>query len=368
MIRISEMVLAGHPDKFCDQIADAVIAEAMKVDRDAYGQVEVSTWSDEVWLSGGICTRRPMQKTIKDIVFETGRIIGYTEDNCIDAENYKVTDTVCRLVDEPRIWTDKVNDQSVIIGWAGYDAGIRYLPPEHFLAHLLREALTQSCLGGCLGGQGPDGKLMVRMKEQSSGWEVEHILVTLQQKESSAFVDVCAAVEKTVAEAYEKLRNANRRWATPWKDIQLMINPNGPLINGGSDGDNGQTGRKLVMDYYGPRVPIGGGALSGKHLSHIDRIGAYAARDAAVRAVQSGARECLVRVVYAPNIMGPLDVSYEMVGRGHREPKSFFEHSGMIAHYTGVAITRDMARGRHFFDEKLIWNGALLEHGHQKCA
>ena len=43
-----------------------------------------------------------------------------------------------------------------------------------------------------------------------------------------------------------------------------MLNPNGPLLNGGSDGDNGQTGRKLVMDYYGPRVPIGGGALYGK--------------------------------------------------------------------------------------------------------
>ena len=50
------------------------------------------------------------------------------------------------------------------------------------------------------------------------------------------------------------------------------VNPNGPLVEAGSDGDNGQTGRKLVMDFYGPRVPIGGGALSGKHLTHIDRI------------------------------------------------------------------------------------------------
>ena len=66
-----------------------------------------------------------------------------------------------------------------------------------------------------------------------------------------------------------------------------MVNPNGPLVEAGSDGDNGQTGRKLVMDFYGPRVPIGGGALSGKHLTHIDRIGAYAAREAAVRAVRS---------------------------------------------------------------------------------
>ncbi|ACG75167.1 S-adenosylmethionine synthetase-like protein [Anaeromyxobacter sp. K] len=50
-----------------------------------------------------------------------------------------------------------------------------------------------------------------------------------------------------------------------------MVNPNGRLLNGGNDGDNGQTGRKLVMDYYGPHVTIGGGALCGKHLTHIDR-------------------------------------------------------------------------------------------------
>jgi len=356
MIRISEMVLAGHPDKFCDQVADAVIAEAMKIDADAYGQVEVSAWSDQIWLSGGICTRRPMEKSMQDIVIETGHAIGYTRDNHIDACNYKLTDTVCRLEGEPRTWSAKVNDQSVIIGWAGYDERTRYLPPEHFAAHVFREALTSSCLSGSLAGQGPDGKLMVRMKEEASGWQIEHILVTLQQRESTPFADVCTGVEATLSEAYDKLRQTDRRWVSPWDDIQLMINPNGPLINGGSDGDNGQTGRKLVVDYYGPRIPIGGGALSGKHLSHIDRIGAYTARDAAVRAVQSGAGECLVRVVYAPNIRQPIDVLYEMTGRGDRQDKAFFEHPRMVDRYAGSVITRDLARGRHFFDEGLLWN------------
>jgi S-adenosylmethionine synthetase len=80
-----------------------------------------------------------------------------------------------------------------------------------------------------------------------------------------------------------------------------MLNPNGPLLNGGSDGDNGQTGRKLVMDYYGPRVPIGGGALSGKDPTHIDRVGARRTREIALREVTQGAvGECLVRLTYAP--------------------------------------------------------------------
>ena len=68
----------------------------------------------------------------------------------------------------------------------------------------------------------------------------------------------------------------------PAEEIDVLVNPNGPLLNGGSQGDNGQTGRKLVMVYYGPRVPIGGGALSGKDLSHIDRAAASSARQAAL--------------------------------------------------------------------------------------
>ena len=124
----------------------------------------------------------------------------------------------------------------------------------------------------------------------------------------------------------------------------------------GSDGDNGQTGRKLVMDFYGPRVPIGGGALSGKHLTHIDRIGAYAAREAAVRAVQSGADECLVRLAYTPNHAEPLDIFHEMIGRGERQQREFFSHPEMASRYPADAICSTLAQGRHFFDETLMWN------------
>jgi hypothetical protein len=103
-------------------------------------------------------------------------------------------------------------------------------------------------------------------------------------------------------------------------------------------------------------VPIGGGALSGKHLSHIDRIGAYAARDAAVRAVQSGAKEGLVRIAYAPNRDQPLDIDYAMEGRGERQPAAFFTHPEMVDRYPAKLITTDRARGLHFFDRRLPWN------------
>lgn len=356
MIRISEMVLPGHPDKFCDQVADAVIAACVKIDDDAYGQIEVSAWSDRVWLSGGICTRQPLGRPLRDIVVETGRAIGYTAGNYIDAEKYRIEDTVCQIVGNPLEWSEKVNDQSVVIGWAGYNEKTSYLPPEHYLAHILREAITDSCRAGRLRGQGPDGKLMVRMREDAGGWLLEHVLVTLQQRQDMEFMALNEALIHDLKDCYETLQVNDGRWRAKWRDVELLINPNGPLLNGGSDGDNGQTGRKLVMDFYGPRIMIGGGALSGKHLSHIDRIGAYAARHAAVIAAVSGARECLVRLAYAPNRPEPLDVTIEPQGRCVPPKKAFFHHKAMIERYSTKLITADMGQGSHFFDRRLPWN------------
>jgi S-adenosylmethionine synthetase len=149
-------------------------------------------------------------------------------------------------------------------------------------------------------------------------------------------MDVCEAVIATLAAAYASLQRDDPRWIGAWRDIEVLINPNGPMVEAGSDGDNGQTGRKLVMDFYGPRVPIGGGALFGKHYTHIDRLGAMLARRAAIDAVKSGARECLIRVCYAPNHPRPIAIDYEMDGSGDRKSAEFFDHAGAIANAGGT--------------------------------
>jgi S-adenosylmethionine synthetase len=333
MIRICEMVLPGHPDKFCDDVADAIVAECLRVDPYAYCQVEVGVWSDQVWLSGGTFTQTPLPRPLAELVVEVGLATGYRPGNHIDATRYKVSDTVCQLVGDPTRWTHHVNDQSIVIGWAGYDERTRWMPPEHFLAQALRRGLYESCRYGLLHGCGPDGKLMVRLREEGARWTVEHLLVSLQQPREAEFTAVCEQVAAALRSVYEHCRRDDRRWLADWDAIELLLNPNGPFIEGGSDGDNGQTGRKLVMDFYGPRVPIGGGALAGKHPTHIDRIAAFAARDAAVHAVRTGAQDCLVRLAYGPNVAGPLDIAYEMTGRGHRMHASFFDHGSMRKRY-----------------------------------
>jgi S-adenosylmethionine synthetase len=316
----------------------------------------MSVWSDQVFLTGGIVTRTPLRETLPDIVRRVGRQVGYAAGTTLDAARYVVHDTVCQSVDDPRVWTDRVNDQCITVGWAGYDAKTCWLPPEHFLAQTLGGALAHACRIGPLSGEGPDGKLLVRLREQPGAWEVEHVLVTMQQREETAFVDLVDGVVDVLGYTYAEMRRHDRRWTVRPDDIEVLANPNGPLVNGGSEGDNGQTSRKLVIDYYGPRVAIGGGALAGKDFSHIDRAAAYGAREAAVRAVATGARECRIVLAYAPNLDAPLEVTWEMDGRGDRCQDAWFAHSALRERYTADLWSPGLSRGRHFADVTAPWN------------
>ena len=101
MIHCAEAVLPGHPDKFCDRIADAIVAEALAADPLAFAQIEVGVWADEAWLSGNIVTRKPLKRSPAEILVQTGLAIGLTSDNRVNAARYRITDTVCRNIDDP---------------------------------------------------------------------------------------------------------------------------------------------------------------------------------------------------------------------------------------------------------------------------
>ena len=356
MIRIAEGVLPGHPDKFCDQIADAIVCEAMMADPEAFAQIEVGVWSDQVWLSGNIVSRQPLSRSPAELVVEVGLSLGFDEQNWINSRQYNITDTLCRNLDDPTEGRMICDDQSIVIGYAGYDSKTRYLPPEQFLVHALCNALWKSCREGQMRGCGPDGKVLVIIREEATFWHLEKILVTFQHPQAMGLLDVTGGVQSVLKKAYVELSAQDSRWRSHWSAVDVIVNPNGPYFRGGSDGDNGQTGRKLVMDFYGPRIPIGGGALSGKHPAHIDRLAAYAARQAAIHAVRTGAKECFLRLVYAPNANQPLDVNWEMEGRGERQIKSSFDFDAMLDRVDPHAITSELGKGTHFWDMNFPWN------------
>ena len=346
MIRCAEAVLPGHPDKLCDQMADAVIAEALAADPMAVAQVEAGIWGSKVWLSGHALSRRPLARPPAEVVTGVARELGLA---------LEVTDTISVSLGDPREARANLDDQSIVIGYAGYDAATRFLPPEQFLVHWLGEALWQGCRSRSIPG-GPDGKLLLIMREEGTLWIVEKIVVTLQHAAGVEVADLTYAVEAVLADTYRTLRRADRRWAARWEEVDLLVNPNGPHLLGGSDGDNGQTGRKLVMDFYGPRIPLGGGALSGKHPGQIDRMGSYAARAAAVAAVRGGAQQCLLQLVYAPNRDAPLEIVWDLDGRGPRRPDESFCFSAMLERVRLSTITAGIGMGTHFWDPSLLWN------------
>jgi len=315
MIRVSEAVLPGHPDKLCDHVAESIVQAALGVDAEAYAQIEAGIWCDQLWLSGGYAARGAaldVEKIATDALDSVARAVN--PDTPVKA--WQITNAVCRYDVDPVRWSRHVNDQAIVVGWAGYDDKVRYLPPEHFLALEFRDALWDACCGGALARCGPDGKLIVRLREDDDGFALEHVLVTLEHPEALSVFELAEKVNAVLSRRYERLRRADVRWVPPWREVEVLVNPNGPLSDAGSQKDNGQTGRKLVMDYYGPRVPLGGGAIYGKHPTHVDRFGARVAREMAVDAVKRGARECLVRAVYAPNVAEPLDVQMEATGGG----------------------------------------------------
>lgn len=357
MKRYAETVLNGHPDKFCDLLADRIVKKACGIDSLAYAQIEVAVWLDILFIDGGIAARTYPDISLRECVRETGREAGYLPGNHIDVERYRILDHVCRLKEDPRSWNNYSNDQSIIIGYAGYDAKTRFLPPEHFLAWYFREAVIRALREGALKGQGPDGKVLVVMNEEGAAWKLRQLLLTIQQDEEDEFTAVVRRAETVLRTAYEKLQKDDTRWCEPWEKIRVLINPNGPLVNAGSDGDNGQTGRKLVMDFYGPRIPVGGGALYGKNLAHIDRLGATQARRFALDMLQNGAKDALIRICYAPGMDDPLSVDIASDKKPHANPKAFFRFSSMRKRIDLRDLDYDAYGLGSFYNGELGFNG-----------
>lgn len=356
MKRYSEVVLNGHPDKFSDLLADRLIRAIYAQEPVAYAQIEVSVWSDLIFLTGAVASHQKINLDVQAIIHALGLEIGYTPSNHIDVMQYRIMNHICFAQHDPGDWTKFVNDQSIVVGYAGYDSKTHYLPPEHYLCWYLREQVIDAMNNGLLHGHGPDGKLLITLTETLNGWQIDQILLTLQHSKSVPFVDFTEMACETLKKAYAALQENDARWLGAWKDIRVFINPNGPLLIAGSDGDNGQTGRKLVMDYYGPRIPIGGGALYGKDLTHIDRLGATMARLFALHELNMGAKEVMVRVCYAPGKDDPLSIDIQSDKSPTQNAREFFRYSSMRSRLRIEDIHYELNQLGSFYNPAMTFN------------
>ena len=267
----------GHPDKLCDQISDAILDAYLAQDPNARVAVEAVGGHGKVFVVGEVTSDAEV-----DVEAIVKRIAGDIE---TEVRLVQQSPEIAQGVD-----TGGAGDQGIMIGYACSET------PEL----LPLEAVLARCLNQILYAQWPhDGKTQVTLLDG----EITSVVASFQHAKNS---ELRAAVEKWLAE--EPLAKSS-------EGVVIHVNPAGDWEVGGFDADTGLTGRKLIVDNYGPRVPIGGGAFSGKDPSKVDRSAAYAARKIAIDYLRArDAKEVLVRLAYAIGYDQPLEASVTVDG------------------------------------------------------
>ena len=310
----AESVTAGHPDKLCDQIADTVLDGCLALDRNARVACEVMATEGHIILAGEISTT--VMPNLGKLTREALENAGYNpKDFEIESLIHPQSPDIEAAVNDPLDAESDPNaigagDQCVVVGYAT-DETPEMLPLPVVLAHRLTSRLTWACINDEQKRLGPDGKAMVIVEyEDDRPVRVARIVVSFQHAPEVDPTDLTELIWQNVILSALK--------GMPYDDsLELILNPGGHFVLGGPNADTGLTGRKLAVDAYGPFVPTGGGAFSGKDPTKLDRSGAYMARCVAKNIVASGiAQRCQVSLTYAIGMAKPLAVEVDTFGTG----------------------------------------------------
>ncbi|MBR0474774.1 MAG: methionine adenosyltransferase [Erysipelotrichaceae bacterium] len=300
----SESVTDGHPDKVCDQIADAILDEAIRQDPESHMAVEASIKDELVMIFGEANTKATLnfEKIAKDVIKD----IGYEEE-------YRVITKVG--VQSPEINTAVANnvvsagDQGMMFGYASNETPA-LMPAPIYYAHLLSKRLSDFKKED--NRIKPDGKTQVTVEyEDGKVKRIECIVVSAQHDKNLSHKELKELIMKYVIKPTlpAELLDENTKY---------YINPSGSFAIGGSWGDSGTTGRKIIVDTYGGMGRVGGGCFSSKDPSKVDRSAAYYCRYVAKNIVAHGlADKCEIQVAYAIGMNEPLSLYIDTFGTNH---------------------------------------------------
>ena len=279
MIRTAECVSPMHPDKMCDRISDTLLDIHLTHDPNSRVAIETCGGNGLVYVTGEVTseykiTDEEIETVVRDIT---------TDDSLKVITNINTqSPEIAQGVD-----TGGAGDQGIMIGYACNENG-EYLPDEYFLSRELNKHIFKIFPN--------DGKTQVTMNGNSL-----RVVVSFCKAPSEELI-------KLTREYFEDF---------PQYHIEeLHCNPAGDWNIGGFTADAGLTGRKLAVDNYGPRVPLGGGAFSGKDATKVDRSAAYMARRIAVDILEERtAQEVIVQLAYAIGYNEPLQASAVVDGQ-----------------------------------------------------
>ena len=319
----SESVTEGHPDKLCDQIADAILDEILLKDSDAHVACEVMITKGLVHIMGEISTSCyvDIEKITRDVILDVGyndSSTGFDGNTCgvilsINTQSPDISVGVNESLESKSgngDLGDKIGagDQGMVFGFA-CDETPELMPLPISLAHRLAKQLASVRKEKILEYLRPDGKTQVTVEyEDDIPKRVDTIVVSAQH---SGDVSLETIREDVIREVIGPIVPKDM----VDDETKIFVNPTGRFVVGGPCSDSGLTGRKIIVDTYGGYSRHGGGAFSGKDPTKVDRSGAYAARWVAKNIVAKGlAKKCEVQIAYAIGVAHPVSIMVDVFG------------------------------------------------------
>ena len=290
----TEQISKYHPDKFADQISDAILTECLSQDRNSHCGIETMVKDNTVVLGGEITTNAKVDYV--EVVRRVAAKLGYTVDSVINLIGKQSNEINEAVTSDAKIGA---GDQGIMFGYATTETESK-LPFGFDLANKIIDAIENDIATNANTHFKGDAKTQVTvdLDAEPNLDSVQSILVSVCHKDMSALVDVKAAVTALIQKIFGEHELP-----------ELIINPSGSWTIGGPTADCGLTGRKIVCDQYGGYCAVGGGAFSGKDPTKVDRSASYMARHLACKMLDlHDLKWCEIQLGYAIGIAEPVSI------------------------------------------------------------